>query len=192
MPLAALFGFPPWARPTLCPTPISHAAIRTTRPVLYGAPAFIMLVLLAALYWGTGSSSTNAAFTLRPSALRGTSDGASMTTPGGAGTPPKHCNLLRARRAGFHHRVGACCPTWLRLFALLRSYAAGCFLCTGQCGVHKKPNIRRCEHPLAGGPGPIGAGLCAIHPSSWNGHSAKFAYTEYCEVREESCKKYCN
>jgi hypothetical protein len=66
MPLAALFGFPPWARPTLCPTPISHAAIRTTRPVLYGALAFIMLVLLAALYWGTGSSSTNAAFALRP------------------------------------------------------------------------------------------------------------------------------
>jgi hypothetical protein len=75
--------------------------------VLYGAPAFIMLVLLAALYWGTGSSSTNAAFTLRPSALRGTSDGASMTTPGGAGTPPKHCNLLRVRRTGFSHRVGA-------------------------------------------------------------------------------------
>ena len=34
--------------------------------MLYGALAFIMLVLLAALYWGTGSSSTNAAFTLRP------------------------------------------------------------------------------------------------------------------------------
>src|SRR5215208_2563414 len=87
MPLAALFGFPPWARPTLCPTPISHAAIRTTRPVLYGALAFIMLLLLAALYWSTGSSSTNAAFTLRPSALRGTLGGACMSTSGGAGTP---------------------------------------------------------------------------------------------------------
>src|SRR5215212_9715691 len=85
--LGRAFRISPWARPTLCPTPISHAAIRTTRPVLYGALASIMLVLLAALYWGTGSSSTNAAFTLRPSALRGTSDGASMTTPGGAGTP---------------------------------------------------------------------------------------------------------
>jgi len=45
-----------------------------------------MRVLLAALYWGTGSSSTNAAFALRPpSELRGTS-GDTMTIPGGAGT----------------------------------------------------------------------------------------------------------
>ena len=30
-------------------------------------------------------------------------------------------------------------------------------------------------HPLAGGPGPIGAGLYPIHRSAWNGHSRKFA-----------------
>jgi hypothetical protein len=29
-----------------------------------------------------------------------------MTTPGGAGTPTRHSNLLRARRTGFSHRVG--------------------------------------------------------------------------------------
>jgi hypothetical protein len=34
------------------------------------------LELLAASYWGTGPSSTNAAFALRPSALRGASGGA--------------------------------------------------------------------------------------------------------------------
>jgi hypothetical protein len=111
MPLAALFGFPPWARPTLCPTPISHAAIRTTRPVLYGALAFIMLLLLAALYWGTGSSSTNAAFTLRPSALRGTSDGASMSTPGGAGTLPPLDNILELLQGSAHRLL-----SWGRSF----------------------------------------------------------------------------
>jgi len=42
-----------------------------------------------------------AAFALRP-ALRGTSGGASMTTPGGAGT-----TLPRARHTGFSHGVGA-------------------------------------------------------------------------------------
>src|SRR5215208_3593152 len=52
---------------------------------VYLAPAFIMRVLLAALYWGTGSSSTNAAFTLPCCALRGTSGGETMTSPGGAG-----------------------------------------------------------------------------------------------------------
>ena len=31
-------------------------------------------------------------------------------------------------------------------------------------------------HPLAGGPGPIGAGLCPIHPSAWNRNSANFAF----------------
>jgi hypothetical protein len=51
--------------------------------------------------------------TTRPSlcaleALRGTSGGASMTIPGGAGTPRKaHLQLPRARRIGFSHRVGA-------------------------------------------------------------------------------------
>jgi hypothetical protein len=35
------------------------------------APAFIILVLLAALYWGTGSSSTNASFALAHSYAAG-------------------------------------------------------------------------------------------------------------------------
>src|SRR5215211_3126788 len=44
-----------------------------------------------------------------PSALRGTSGGATMTTLGGAGTIPRTacCNILpRARRTGFSHGVG--------------------------------------------------------------------------------------
>src|SRR5215211_1524082 len=38
---------------------------------------------------------------------------------------------------------------------------------------------------LGGGLGPIGAGLCAIHPSSWYGVSRKFnfRFTEFSEVR---------
>jgi hypothetical protein len=36
-------------------------------------------------------------------ALRGTSGGATITTPGGAGTSREHCNFLRARRIGFGH-----------------------------------------------------------------------------------------
>jgi hypothetical protein len=47
---------------------------------VYLAPAFIMRVLLAALYRGTGSSSTNAAFALpRPDALSPLSPGAVST-----------------------------------------------------------------------------------------------------------------
>jgi hypothetical protein len=55
---------------------------------------------------------------LAPSALRGTSGGATMTTPGEAGTPTRHSNLLRARPTGFYHGVGVYCPTWLRPLAL--------------------------------------------------------------------------
>src|SRR5215211_6810517 len=41
-------------------------------------------------------------------ALRGTLGGATMSTPGGAGTHPLElCTFLRARRTGFSHRVGA-------------------------------------------------------------------------------------
>jgi hypothetical protein len=47
--------------------------------------------------------------------------GATMTTPGEACTPPKHCNLLRARLIGFYHRVGVYCPTWLRPFVVDRN-----------------------------------------------------------------------
>ena len=70
--------------------------------MLYGALASIMLVLLAALYWGTGSSSTNAAFTLRPSALRGTPDDATMSTPGGASTLPPLDNILELLQGSAH------------------------------------------------------------------------------------------
>jgi hypothetical protein len=47
--VAALYSHPPIARPSLCPTPISHAATTSegvdysTGPGLYGAPASIML-----------------------------------------------------------------------------------------------------------------------------------------------------
>ena len=83
--LSSLLGF----GPPPSPAPIAYAATTnegvdySPGAVSYGALAFIMLVLLAALYWGTGSSSTNAAFTLRPSALHGASGGATMTTLGG-------------------------------------------------------------------------------------------------------------
>jgi hypothetical protein len=66
---------------------------------VYLAPAFMMRVLLAALYWGTGSSSTNAAFTLPCCALRGTSGGETMTSPGGGGHFLFSYNYLRARLA---------------------------------------------------------------------------------------------
>ena len=33
--------------------------------------------------------------------------------------------------------------------------------------------------PPTGGLVPIGAGLCSIHPSAWNGDSRKFALTEF-------------
>jgi hypothetical protein len=46
-------------------------------------------------------------------ALRGTSGGATMTTPGGAGTLRSMSQLPRARRTGFFHRVGApTTPPW--------------------------------------------------------------------------------
>jgi hypothetical protein len=104
------------------PVPILlQAGARKPRP-LYNAPgrAFRDLPSLArpklcpleALRWGVG--------------------GETMTTPGGAGTPYKSCHVSpRARRTGFSHRVGALWSTLLRPFALPRSYAAGCFLCTG-------------------------------------------------------------
>src|SRR5918995_6880035 len=64
------------------PAPISHAAT-TSEGVgyspgsgLYGTLAFIMVVLLAGLYWGTGSSSTNAAFALPPRCRKPTRRGA--------------------------------------------------------------------------------------------------------------------
>src|SRR5687768_17148096 len=41
-------------------------------------------------------------------------------------------------------------------------------------------------------PLPIGVGLCAIHRSACKGNSANFAFTEFSEVRQERCNKYCN
>jgi hypothetical protein len=62
-----------------------------------GAPAFILP--LAALLF---SASCGAALLCALSALRGTSGGANMTAPGGAGTLRKAlCSFLRARRIGF-------------------------------------------------------------------------------------------
>src|SRR5215208_4437905 len=76
-----------------------------------GPYTFIMAMLLAALFYLPWL--LNAAFALRLPALHGTSGGATMTTAGGAGTPTRHSNLLRARLTGFYHGVGA--PTLLSL-----------------------------------------------------------------------------
>jgi hypothetical protein len=72
-------------------------------PGLLGAPAFILS--LAALFWNPSLAQPSLC---APSALRGTSGGETMTTPGGAGTLCKPTdNFLRARRIGFYHGVGA-------------------------------------------------------------------------------------
>jgi hypothetical protein len=57
--------------------------------MLQGVPAFIMRVLFAALFYPTPVRQRGLRFA-PPSALRGTSGGETMTTPGGAGTthPP--------------------------------------------------------------------------------------------------------
>jgi hypothetical protein len=56
-----------------------------------------------------------AAFTFPDCALRGTSGGATMTTPGGTRTPRKACQQSpRARLTGFSHRVGAPTPPRVR------------------------------------------------------------------------------
>jgi hypothetical protein len=46
-----------------------------------------------------------------------------MTTPGGAGTPPKGLSHfpLGARLTGFYHGVGASWSTWLRPFVINRN-----------------------------------------------------------------------
>ena len=69
------------------PTPISHAATKMTRlrVMLQGVPAFIMGVLFAALFYPAPVRQRGLRFA-PPSALRGTSGGATMTTPGGAST----------------------------------------------------------------------------------------------------------
>src|SRR5215213_4750691 len=84
-----------------------------------GPYTFIMAMLLAALFYLPWL--LNAAFALRLPALHGTSGGATMTTAGGAGTPTRHSNLLRARLTGFYHGVGA---LTLRGSGLILSLAA--------------------------------------------------------------------
>jgi hypothetical protein len=89
---------------------------------LYGAPAFIMP--LAALFWIPLLWRGRSPCTLE--ALRGTSGGATMVIPGGAGT------ALTESTVTFSHVLGAPASligsefpaTWLRPFALPRSYAA--------------------------------------------------------------------
>src|SRR5215211_8516815 len=86
-------------------------------PGSYGAPAFILS--FAALF---GFPSSARPSLCAPSALHGTSDGATMFAPGGAGTTPRTVfdNSFVLGATGFYHRVGASCPSWLRPFALLR------------------------------------------------------------------------
>ena len=84
-----------------------------------GPYTFIMAMLLAALFYLPWL--LNAAFALRLPALHGTSGGANMTTAGGAGTSTRHSNLLRARRTGIYHGVGA--PTGPPLGAPTLRYA---------------------------------------------------------------------
>ena len=66
-----------------------------------------MLALLAALFYLPWL--LNAAFALRLPALHGTSDGATMFAPGGAGTTPRTVfdNSFVLGATGFYHRVGA-------------------------------------------------------------------------------------
>src|SRR5215213_4999194 len=88
-------------------------------------------------------------FPLPLDALRGTSGGATMTTPGGAGTTlwTAFLNLPRARPTGFHHRVGA---PWLQRSG--PSFCPGPMLQGGSyvrndhkptSSVHKKHNTLR-------------------------------------------------
>src|SRR5215218_809470 len=83
-------------------------------PGSYGVPAFI---LSSAALWETplGRGLRSCAL----SALRGTVGGATMTTPGGAGTHWQSSSP-RARPTGFSHKAGAPTPPGLRPFALGR------------------------------------------------------------------------
>jgi hypothetical protein len=79
------------------------------------APALIMP--LAALFPITSARPSLCA--LASLALRGTSGGASMTIPGGAGTLCEALShLSRARHTGFSHQGRRFLPSWLRPFAL--------------------------------------------------------------------------
>jgi hypothetical protein len=98
-------GLPSCVISTVYQRPVRKAL----RPGLYGAPAFI--VLLAALLLSSRSWRDRSLCALE--ALRGTSGGETMTTPGGAGTTlwTACLKLTRARPTGFYHGVGA---PWLQ------------------------------------------------------------------------------
>src|SRR5215212_11249337 len=97
-----------------------------------------------------------AAFTLPVCALRGTSDGETMTTPGAAGTrwTTRTLTLCSAHRLLSWGRSSYLALTvGLRPFALPRPDALSPLLNRPVLAAH---NTRRYGHPLAGGPGPIG------------------------------------
>jgi hypothetical protein len=142
-----------------------------------------MLVLLAALYWGTGSSSTNAAFALRPLCVarghrwcdhdypRWDAHDALYNT----GPIPYACaphRLLSWGRSPTDPLRGA--PT-LR-FAPPRC-RRGCLMYTRATPakpVHKKHNTRRYGLPSSRRPWPIGSAASLIPPRAWNNDSRKF------------------
>ena len=76
-------------------------------PGLYGALAFIMLLLSAALFCPPWLD--NAAFPCATFYVARDLGWCDHTTPGGAGTPVPEAQqqLHRVRRTGFSHRVGA-------------------------------------------------------------------------------------
>ena len=79
----------------------SPATIMGRSPLANRAPALIMLLAALGRLFG-------AAFALPGCALREISGGATMTIPGGAGTPYVTVSKRpRARRTGFYHGVGA-------------------------------------------------------------------------------------
>ena len=136
-------------------------------------------------------------FSTRPSlcdlkALRGTSGGASMTTPGGAGTFP--FSPPRARRTGFSlirpglygtpasiMPLAALFPILFRAaFVLPRPREGGFLMYTRRLRarhlLHKKHNTRRYGHRLAGAPGPSGRGCADFHVG------VNFRFTQFSEV----------
>ena len=108
-----------------------------------------------------------AALALRPSALRRSVGGANMTTPGGTRTPyqvqlqpPCSAHRLLSQGRSFQ-------STWLRPFALPRPDAlsplpAVPVSCALLCPLTPAHNTHQRMRSLTGGPGPIGAGRCAV------------------------------
>src|SRR5215216_3925394 len=99
----------------------SCIALRPGYPSGCPGLAFIMRVLLAALFCLAPVRQRGLSL-CAPSALRGTSGGATMTTPSGAGTRyvTHACDILRARLTGFYHGSEFPQSTCLRPCALPR------------------------------------------------------------------------